>query len=125
MKCIKCGKEHDNMFRQWITASEDTECDICEECIKNDKVYHVWTSHSDDSDMTFIFAEAIVWIDKENGVFVMLSQQLIGYVYGRADENDDFVKDILAEWFLNQGNDRANLLRQSFNENNKDEEILY
>ena len=128
MKCIKCGKEHNNLFRQWVTNQDDIECDICEDCIKKHKMYKTVTCYSDDMDMTFIFVEARVYL-KERPIdersFVLLSQTLIGYVYGRSENTKDYIEDAVTKWIANKGNDRLNLLRQNFNENNKDEEVLY
>lgn len=127
MKCIKCGKEHKNMFRQWVAnqsmSIEDGECYICEDCIKDDKSYVADVHYSRDSDMTFIFAVARVLIDENTHKYALLSQTLIGYVYGKADVDDPYVKWVLGQWAI--GN-RAELLRQSYNENRKmDEEVLY
>lgn len=128
MKCIKCGKEHPNMFTQWVTNQEDIECDICEDCIQKHKMYNKVLAYSSDMDMTFIFAEARVYLKErpiDESSFVLLSQTLIGYVYGRPENTEWYTDDVLRLWIRNQGNDRLKLIRQSFNENNKDEEVLY
>lgn len=127
MKCIKCGKEHKNMFKQWVAnqslSLESDECYICEDCIKDDKSYIADTCYCENSDMTFIFAVARVLIDENTHKYALLSQTLIGYVYGNAKPNDPYVKWALGQWAI--GN-RVKLLRQSYNENNKmDEEVLY
>ena len=128
MKCIKCGKEHDNLFTQWAAGLDAVECDICEDCIKKHKMYSAVTCYSDDMDMTFIFAEARVYL-KERPIdersFILLSQTLIGYVYGRPDRNTGYIQQALELWIANEGSNRLNLLRQNFNGNDKNEEVLY
>lgn len=127
-KCIKCGKEHSNLFRQWVTNQEDIECDICEDCIRDYKMYATVLCYSQDMDMTFIFVEARVYLKErpiDDRSFVLLSQTLIGYVYGKPEYNRGYADEALQIWLRNQGNDRLNLLRQNFNENNRNEEVLY
>ena len=128
MKCIKCGKEHDDLFIQWAAGLDAVECDICEDCIEKHKMYKVVTCYSNDMDMTFIFVEARVYL-KERPIdersFILLSQTLIGYVYGKPNQNTGYIQQALELWIANKDNDRLDLLRQNFNENNKNEEVLY
>lgn len=122
--CIKCNSTKD-LFKQW---SNDSHWDvhICKDCIKKHKMYHPITTYSEDMDMTFIFVEARVYLSERplGDYFVMLSQTLIGYHYGR--ENKECVDDTVARWIANKKNNRTELLRQAFNENYRShEEVLY
>lgn len=126
-KCIKCGKTHKRLFKQWATFTESGDCDICASCIRKYKMYHTITSYAPDMDMTFIFVEARAYLKQRplSNYFVLLSQTLIGYCYGHPDTNKDYVDWAVSQWLNNKGKDRLNLLRQTFNENQRNEEVLY
>lgn len=121
-KCIKCNKyfKIKDLFLQWYTG-EEIEQYICKDCIKQHKIYFTDACYAEDTDITFIFAIARIPV---NGEFIDLSQTLIGYHYGRPDEQ--YTQDLLAEWLKSNTKERINLLRQAFNENDKhDKEVLY
>ena len=121
-QCIKCNKEFKtkDLFLQWVTTGEGY---VCKNCIKKYKQYTTDSCYAEDSDITFVFAIARISLD--NGDFVELSQTLMGYHYGKPDNNHDHVKTMLEYW-LRGGQTRKDLLRQSFNENGKyKKEVLY
>lgn len=119
-QCVNCKKEFKvkDLFLQWCTSGETY---ICEKCIKYHKWYTTEACYAEDSDITFVFALARVKVTEYE--FVELSQILIGYHYGKPDES--YEKHMLNGWLENHGNIRKDLLRQAFNENCKNEEVLY
>ena len=119
--CIKCGKRCKNTFTQWTMQA--TDCDICEDCIKKHKQYVPFSYYSEEADMTFIFVEARVNLSDDS--FVLLSQTLISYAYGHIEDTDSYVDYVVDLWLENRPGDRISLLRQAFNENHRNEEVLY
>jgi hypothetical protein len=126
-QCIKCGKEFKtkDLFLQWYTSGEAY---ICKNCIKRYKQYSIEPCYAADSDITFIFAIARVQITKHN--YIELSQTLIGYHYGSPDnsiisDSKEYEQRMLEDWLTKDEKVRKDLIRQSFNENQKDEEVLY
>ena len=124
--CIKCNKEFKtkDLFLQWFTAS--SEVFICKDCIEKHKMYQTESCYAADSDITFVFAGAMVYVQERplKGDFVQLSATLIGYHYGKPDKQ--CAEAILSDWLTGDDKVRKDLLRQAFNENGKhDEEVLY
>jgi hypothetical protein len=123
-QCIKCGKEFKtkDLFLQWYTSGEAY---ICKNCIKQHKQYSIEPCYAADSDITFVFAIARVQITKHD--WIELSQTLIGYHYGEPDDlgNKEFEQRMLEDWLTKNKKVRKDLIRQSFNENQRDEEVLY
>lgn len=107
-----------DLFLQWHTAY--SEVYVCEDCIKKHKEYSTESCYCPDADITFIFAQARI---KHEGEFIELSQTLIGYHYGEPVGNEGYARDMLKEWLVDK--EAKWLRRQSFNENCKDEEVLY
>lgn len=120
-QCAKCNKEFEtkDLFLQWFTLGETY---VCEDCIRKHKQYQIDCCYSPDSDITFIFAMARIPVADE---FIELSQSLIGYLYGEYTANDSNVKLVLQDWLTNNPEIRKDWLRQNFNENNKNKEVLY
>lgn len=125
-QCVKCNKEFKtkDLFLQWYKIDEVY---ICKDCIEKHKMYAVETHYARNSDMTFVFADARVYIDERplGDDYIMLSQTLIGYHYGEPENNYDYEKQMLEDWLTGNDKIRKDLIRQSFNENMKDEEVLY
>lgn len=121
-QCIKCKKEFEvkDLFLQWVTTGEGY---VCRDCIEKYKQYYTDTGYASDLDITFVFAVARIPLD--NNDFVELSQTLIGYHYGHPEDNEGYKAQMLQNWLKYDEQIRIDLLRQSFNENQKDEEILY
>lgn len=124
-QCVKCNKEFKtkDLFLQWFTSGETY---ICKNCIEKHKIYQTDTCYSADSDITFVFAEAVVYLQERplKGDFVQLSQTLIGYHFGKPDKQ--YIESMLSDWLTGNDKVRKDLLRQAFNENLKsDEEVLY
>ena len=128
-QCIKCGKEFKtkDLFLQWVTDTEkyfDGEAYICKHCIEAHKEYSIDPCYAAGSDITFVMAVARVPIDNDN--YIELSQTLIGYHYGDPDgSNKPYEQRMLEDWLTKDEKVRKDLIRQSFNENQKDEEVLY
>ena len=122
--CVKCNKEFKtkDLFLQWFAMGETF---ICKDCIEKHKMYNTDSCYAADSDITFVFAEAVVYSQEQpKGDSVLLSTTLIGYHYGRPDKQ--CADAILSDWLTGNDKVRKDLLRQAFNENNKaDEEVLY
>lgn len=121
--CVKCGKEFKtkDLFLQWFELGETY---ICKDCIKKHKTYLIDPCYAGDSDITFVMVRACVLIGKD---VLDLSQTLIGYHYGNPDDEDSKKLEelMLKEWLTGDKKIRKDLLRQNFNENQKDEEVLY
>lgn len=129
MKCEICEKETKQLFDCWLISRVDnenleSECSICEDCIKTKKQYDVDLNYCADSDITFIFAVARIINDKFH--FIDLSQTVIGYVYGHVeDKNDNYVQWVLKQWLNGTEKERKDLIRQAFVENEVNKEVLY
>ena len=122
-QCVKCEKEFKtkDLFLQWITCGEAY---ICKDCIEKYKQYTIDPCYASDSDITFVMVRTIVPVGED---ILDLSQTLIGYHYGNPDDKDnkEFEQRMLDDWLTKNRKIRRDLLRQAFNENGKDEEILY
>lgn len=118
-QCVKCEKEFKtkDLFLQWITCGEAY---ICKDCIEKHKQYIIDPCYADDSDITFIMVRAIVPVGED---ILDLSQTLIGYYYGHDDGR--YEQRMLDDWLTKDKKIRRDLLRQAFNENGKNKEILY
>ena len=122
-QCVKCEKEFKtkDLFLQWITCGEAY---ICKDCIEKYKQYTIDPCYAGDSDITFVMVRTIVPVGED---ILDLSQTIIGYHYGNPDDKDnkEFEQRMLDDWLTKNRKIRRDLLRQAFNENGKDEEILY
>lgn len=127
MKCELCEKETKELFDCWLTSEIDdenweSECSVCEDCIKTKKQYDIKLCYSEKSDITFIFAIAKITLDETH--YIELSQTLISYAYGLIDKDDNYVQWALKIWLNGTEKERKDLLRQAFVENDY-EEVLY
>jgi hypothetical protein len=118
-QCIKCERNFKvkDLFLQWTTYGDDY---VCKDCIKKYKQYSLDPCYAPDSDITFVFALSRVQITKNT--WIEVGQTLIGYYYGGVEGNEGYRQQMFEAWLKG---DAKYLLRQSFNENQKDEEVLY